>query len=190
MPEETSTPNAEQATETTATAQSSAGTSNAETQAEPMIPKARFDQVNNRLKELEAESAKKAAEQQAADEKKLAESAEWQKLADKRKAAVDELTPKAEMADKLSALVLAQYEAEIKDWPEQVRRMAPGDEADVLAKLEWMGKAKPLAVELMEEKPPTGGNGRRPAPVSAAGVSKATSEQRAAWDRQARQRYK
>lgn len=136
-----------------------------ETPAEVMIPKARFDEVNNALKKLQSDAAEQAKTQAANDEKKLAEQAEWQKLADKRKADVEALTPKAELADKLVDLVSAQYAAEIKDWPAEVKDMAPDDGADILVKLAWMSKAKPLAVAMMEDKAPTPGNGRRPKPI-------------------------
>lgn len=155
-----------------------AGALSTETPApEQTVPYARFKEINDKLKVIEEENTKKAKEQQAENEKKLAEQQEWQKLADSRKAKVDELTPKAELAEKLSAQMLEQYAAEIKEWPEQVRAMAPADDADVLVKLDWMKRAKPLAVELMADKLPVGGNGRRPLPTGPAG--KGASEEKA-----------
>lgn len=124
----------------------------------------------NERKQVEEAQAK-------AEEDRLAQEAQWQKLADQRKAKVEELTPKAELADKLSALVLEQYTAEITAWPEQVRNMAPGDEADVLTKLDWMKRAKPLALQLMADKTPTPGNGPKPKPMGSAGSGQ--QEQRA-----------
>ena len=118
----------------------------------------------------ERKTAEEAA--QRAEEERMAQSAEWQKLADSRKAKVEELTPKAELADKLTAMVAAQYEATIKDWPEQVRAMAPSDDAGILTKLEWMNKATPLAKGLMDDKTPIPGNGRRPRPTNPANASK------------------
>lgn len=164
-----------------------AGVSNTEQPSqEQTVPYTRFKEVNDRLKALEDEAATKATEQQAEDEKKLAAQAEWQKLAESRKAKVEELKPKADLADKLSAMVLEQYDAEIKEWPEQVKAMAPSAEADVLVKLDWMKRAKPLALELMADKTPTPGNGRRPTPSAPAGTGareeKARDEQRQ-WTR-------
>jgi hypothetical protein len=129
---------------------------------EQTVPYARFKEVNDRLKALEDDNAKKAKAQAEADEKRMAEQAQWQQLAEKRQAKVDELSTKGELADELTALVLKQYQAEIKDWPETVRAMAPGDDASILVKLEWMNKAKPLALELLKEKTPAAGNGRKP----------------------------
>lgn len=167
-----------------------AAAENAETPAEHMIPKSRFDEVNEKLRKLEADAAKREQEQQKAEEERMAQDAEWQKLADQRKAKVDELSPRAELAEKLSAMVLEQYTAEIAEWPEQVKTMAPADDADVLTKLDWMKRAKPLAVELMEDKAPAPGNGRRPPPVSTAGTGKAADEQRTNYRERAARRYR
>lgn len=140
-----------------------AGVSNTEQQPpEQTVPYARFKEVNDRLKALEDEQAKAAKQRDEEDSKKLAEQQQWQQLAEKRQAKVDELSTKAELADRLSAMVAEQYQAEIKDWPQQVKDMAPHDEADILTKLEWMRKAKPLALELLKEAAPPAGNGRRP----------------------------
>ncbi|MGP1664472.1 MAG: hypothetical protein ACTS5I_00865, partial [Rhodanobacter sp.] len=186
--------NAVSATEATPKEQTQATTpavaTPTETPAEVMIPKHRYDEVSKKLKALEDDAAKKAADQQVADEKRMAEQQEWQKLYESRKAKVDELTPKAELADKLTAMVTEQYAATIKDWPEQVKAMAPADEADILTKLAWMQKATPLATELLGDKTPQGGNGRRPQPVSPANQAKAVEEQRQQWSRQAAQRYR
>ena len=161
-----------------------------ETPAEYMIPQSRFNEVNNELLKLKDEAAKKALDDQKAEDARLVKEAQWQTLADQRKAKVEELTPKVELADKLSAMALAQYAAEIKEWPEQVKAMAPADDADILTKLAWMNKAKPLAAELMGDKPVTPGNGRRPTPVSPAGTAKAVEEQRSDHKRRATRRYK
>jgi hypothetical protein len=111
-------------------------------------------------------------------------------LAQKRGGELDALKPKAELADKLTEMVTAQYTAEIATWPEQVKAMQPDETADILTKLAWMNKAKPLAVELMADKMPTPGNGTRPKPAAPAGVAKATEETRSAWSKQATQRYR
>lgn len=169
----------------------SAATQNTDTPPqEQTVPYARFKEVNDRLKALEDEQAKRQREQQEADEKRLAEQQQWQKLYESRKADVEKLTPKAELADKLSALVLEQYAAEIKEWPEQVRAMAPAEDADVLVKLDWLKRAKPLAQELMGDKTPPPGNGRRPTPVGPSGVAKTADAQRDTWSKRAAARYR
>lgn len=160
--------------------------SKTETPAEQTVPYARFKEINDKLKALEDEAAKVAKEREAEDEKKLAAQQEWQKLAESRKTKVEELLPKAELADKLSEMVLAQYQAEIKEWPDTVKAMAPADDASILQKLDWMNKAKPLALELMSDKTPTPGNGRRPTPSAPAGTGTREKEarvQQGAWTR-------
>jgi len=158
-------------TETTEAEQSavvpSAVTQNTGSTTDAMIPKSRFDEVNNKLKTLEREALTREAAQKEADDKKLAAAQEWQKLADKRAETVAELKPKAELADKLSEMVLAQYQAEIKEWPAEVKAMQPSEDASILEKLDWMNKAKPLALAMLADKPVQAGNGRRPQPVAA-----------------------
>lgn len=172
-------------------AASSDATKNTEPQPqEQTVPYIRFKEVNDRLKALEEQAAKEAKQRAAEDEKKLAEQQQWQELAEKRQAKVDELATKADLADKLTEMVAAQYQAEIKDWPEQVRNMAPGDEASILDKLAWLHKAKPLALELLGDKTPVAGNGPRPKAVSPATAAKGEAEQRKTWERQATARYK
>jgi hypothetical protein len=172
-------------------AATSAETKNTDTQSqELMIPKHRYDEVSNKLRKLEEDAAKKAKADSEEEERRLAQQAEWQKLADQRKAKVEELMPQVELATKLAELVTEQYTAEIADWPEQVKAMAPSEDASILTKLEWMRKAKPLATELLADKSPTPGNSRRPAPISAANVAKAGDQQRTDWQKQAARRYR
>lgn len=184
-------PTTNEATQEQKPATPPAGAQNTDTPSqEQTVPYARFKEVNDELKTLKEERATAAKAQEADNEKKLAEQQAWQQLADKRKTQVDELTPKAELADRLTEMVTQQYAATIKDWPEQVKAMAPDDTADILTKLDWMNKATPLAKELMDDKTPTPGNGRRPSPMSPAGQAKATEQQRQQWSRQASQRYR
>lgn len=158
------------------TANPSDGTQKAETPADVMIPKARFDEVNKKLRDLEAAATAQQKAAAKADEERMATQNEWQKLAETRKAAIDELTGFAELATKLSEMSAAQYEADIKDWPEQVKAMAPDDDADILTKLAWMQKAKPLALELLKDKAPVPGNGPRPKVAAALGSKPAAVE--------------
>lgn len=149
-----------------------AGAQNTDTSgANKTVSIERFNEINNELKRFKEEAAKAAKAREEEDTKKLAEQQEWQKLADKRKTALDELAPKAELADRLSELVAAQYESEIREWPETVKAMAPAADASILTKLEWMNKARPLALELAKEKTPPAGNGRKPPVAGRAGKS-------------------
>jgi hypothetical protein len=65
---------------------------------EHMIPKSRFDEVNNRLKQLEADAEKRKADAAKADEARLADQNKHKELADKRAAERDDFKTKYEAA--------------------------------------------------------------------------------------------
>ena len=69
-----------------------------------------------------------------------------------------------EQAERYSALLNAQIEEELADWPEAVRELDPGS-SDLDARLAWMKKARRLADEhkRLPDAPPTG-EASRPAP--------------------------
>jgi len=126
------------------------------------------------VKELRKENAarRKAEEEatkaaQAAQEADLAQRQEWQTLAEKRKAELEALQPKAAAYEALAAELSAEVRAEIAKWPAEVRGMAPDEGADLAALRAWAKKARPLA-EQLAAKPATPGNG--PAPRPAAGT--------------------
>lgn len=172
-------------------ATSPAGAENADkSPQQETVSYARFKEVNDKLKALEDEHKQADEAKQKLEEEQLKQQAKWEQLADQRKAKIDELAPRAEMATELEAWFLEEYEATIKDWPEEVRETAPDDDADVRVKRAWMKKHRSLAVRLMEDKTPPAGNGRRPPPVSPAGQTKAAEEQRSKWQRQAAARYR
>jgi hypothetical protein len=154
--------------------------------AQDMIPKSRFNEILNKLKTLEDERATELAkrEQEETDRKKAQE--KWQEIAEENERKLAETKPRLATAEKLEALVLQQYDEEIKKWPESVRKMAPSDDADILVKLDWKQRAQPLAMELMEDKTPVPGNGRRPSPSNPAGKGKSEDQARSeqeAWTR-------
>lgn len=62
---------------------------NSDTPGEPMIPKSRFDEVNTRLRQLEAQLKAAADQQAAAEAERLKEQGAWKDLAEKRAADLD-----------------------------------------------------------------------------------------------------
>lgn len=160
------TPGASTATSGTADPQTGAAAKVADLPewAQKEISSLRKEAADRRKAASEAEATAKAA-----DEANLARNAQWQELATKRGQELDALQPRAILADKLTEVVTAQYAAEIKDWPAEVKAMAPDDGADILTKLAWMSKAKPLATELLKDKPAIAGNGSRPKVAGASG---------------------
>lgn len=152
--------NQQLATATPAGAQNTAAQSQ-----EHMIPKHRFDEVNNELKRLRDESEKAAKAAKDAEEKKLTDQAEWQKLADQRQARIAALEPLEVEHSALTERIAAAMNAEIKDWPEEVKALAPVSAVSPVAMLDWLEKHRPLAAKLAEKETPKA-TGNRPAPRS------------------------
>lgn len=167
-----STPPANDANPTTPPA----GAQNSDTSGEnKMVSIERFNEVNNKLKKLEEDAAKATKAQQEADEKRLKEEGKHKELADSLQAKLGDLEPQhkalTERVAQLEEKLAAGLELEIKDWPVEVKALDPGKDADLLARLEWVGKSRALAAKLGAQ-PPVGGNGRRPAPSGPAGGGK------------------
>ncbi|MCA9981363.1 MAG: hypothetical protein KDD89_11030, partial [Anaerolineales bacterium] len=103
-----------------------AGAQNTDTGAgEHMIPKSRFDELNNKLKAMEEAQAKLQQEREEAERKAAEEQGEYRKLYEQATAKLGELTPKSQMADKLAEMVSAQLKAEVDKWPEEVKALLP-----------------------------------------------------------------
>lgn len=132
---------------------------------EHMIPKSRFDELNNKLKAMEEAQAKLQQEREEAERKAAEEQGEYRKLYEQATAKLGELTPKSQMADKLAEMVSAQLKAEVDKWPEEVKALLPTEPTDTLALYEAVNRARPLAAKLTEvdNKVPAG-NGRGPKP--------------------------
>lgn len=165
-----------------------AGAQNTDTGAgEHMIPKSRFDELNNKLKAMEEQAAKLQQEREEAERKAAEEQGEYRKLYEQATAKVGELTPKSKMLDKLSDMVSAQLKAEVDKWPEEVKALLPEESTDTLAFYEAVNRARPLAQKLTEattQPAPPAGNGRSPKPTGPAGTSKSEEERRLAYQRQ------
>jgi len=145
--------------------------------------------IDARLKDRLEREQRKALEaadkarKEAAD-KALADQQQYQTLADQRKAEIDALAPKAQLADELATRVAAQLDAEVSAWPDEVKGMDPG--GDILVRLAWAEKARPLAAKL-GEKPPAPGVGVNPKPAGSAGTGQRTEAVQQQTRRMARQ---
>ena len=145
-----------------------AGAKNTDTgaPAEHMVPKSRLDQLNNELKALRAEQAQAQKERDEAARKAAEEQGKFKELYEGAQTQVTTLAPKAELADKLAEMVAAQLKAEVDGWPEEVKAVLPTDPTDILAFMDAVGKARPLAQKLSTAPtPPPAGNGRGPKPA-------------------------
>lgn len=117
------------------------------------------DEANKANKALEAEAtAKKKAE-----EARLIAQGEFQKLAEKHAARVQELEPLQGRFETLSTLITGQIEAQIKDWPAEVKTFDPGVDASVEQRLAWVEKSKPL-IEKLQQQAQSGRPGNAPNP--------------------------
>ena len=143
-----------------------AGAENTDTGAgEHMIPKSRFDEVNNKLRAMEEQAAKLQKDREEAERKAAEEQGEYRKLYEQATQKLGELTPKSKALDALSEMVNAQLKAEVDKWPEEVKALLPTEPTDTLVFYEAVNRTRPLAARLAEAetKVPTG-NGRGPKP--------------------------
>lgn len=132
--------------------------------ADQTIPKARFDEVNTKLKdankklgELEAAQQAKAAEDAAKAEEDAAKKGEFEKLASERKISVDKLSIENKALTKqvqdLHAIVLKQQNDVTADWPEEVKNTDPAKDVedgkvDLSARQTWIDNMAPLVERL------------------------------------------
>jgi chromosome segregation ATPase len=119
--------------------------------------------------QLEAETRAK----QQAEEERLKKRGEYEELAKKHEQRVKELEPLAQQLTTLANLVKGQIDAQIKDWPEAIKTFDPGPDADVIARLAWMEKARPHVAPLVaQQRGQAPGNSPNPPPAN-----QGTSEQ-------------
>lgn len=104
--------------------------------------------VSERLNRQKAQLAREA------EEARLKAQQEWQLLAQKHESRVKELEPTLEQMGEAikarDALLLATVKAETKDWPAEAKALVP-HEADALAQMAAVDKARPLVAKLAEQ---------------------------------------
>ena len=148
------------ATPAEATANTPAVAKNTDTQAEPMIPKSRFDEVNNRLKALEADSTKAAKAAKDAETKRLEEEGKYKELFEKQQA---ELTAAQAEARQASIKVMQRDVATKTNLPLALAERLRGETAD-----EMEADAKNILAALPKPAAPninaSNGAGGAPAP--------------------------
>jgi hypothetical protein len=131
--------------------------------------------VQQMIKALRQENAghrqaKTAAQEAArlAEETRLEQERQFEQLAQTRQERIAELEPAAATAAKLTELIAAQINAEIANWPEEIKSLAP-QEANAETMLAWVQSARPLAAKLQDPPTSAPGNGSRPRPAGPAG---------------------
>jgi hypothetical protein len=126
--------------------------------------------IQDYIKSLRADAKKyrDASEAEAkakadAEAARLKEQGQFKELADKHEAKVRELEPVATSYTKLAEQINAQIEAEIKDWPAEVKNLVPGADMPAEQRLEQMTKLRPL-LEKLQTQAKTQLPGNRPNP--------------------------
>lgn len=94
------------------------------------VPYERFQQVNQKYRQMEAEveqlrqqQAKAAEERKVAEQKRLEEQGKWQEIAQQRQTELEALTPLKDTVEKYEAALRTQNEARMQDAPEVMREM-------------------------------------------------------------------
>ena len=154
---------APQATETTtvtvAQPAPSAETQKPEPQQETTqtVPYERFQQVNTKLRELEAAQQKRDDDDRKSKEKAAKERGEWERLANDREQELGTIKPQLQTATERLAALEALLEDEVKDGlkelPEAIRALAPS--GDILEQRQWLAKAQKAAGDAPLRNPGT-----------------------------------
>lgn len=122
---------------------------NSETTAERTIPYARFEEVNAKLRKLEADAAKRDAEARKQAEQEAAQRGEYEKLANERGTRLTALeadhATATEQRDALAAEMERQIKARIKALPEKLQALMP--DGDTLTRYTHLAKLEAAAAE-------------------------------------------
>lgn len=113
---------------------------------EPMIPKSRFDEVNNALKETRSRLDAIEAERKADTEKRLAEQQEWKQIAENRAKELTEAQSKAAQVDAYHAALTGLLKAEIEELPEESRKLIP-TKLPIQDQIEYIAQNRALLVK-------------------------------------------
>jgi seryl-tRNA synthetase len=126
--------------------QGSATAESKKAENELMIPKDRFDEINEKYKALSKEIEAKEKALRKAQEERLKEQEDYKRLYEETASRLSELEPKAEQLDAVLETMEALLEAEVQELPEDLRDIIP-DELSVKAKLDWLRKHKAKLVK-------------------------------------------
>lgn len=136
-----------------------------------------LDALQQQIAELRAENAKhrtnanaQKAAAQATEQQRLAEQGEYKKLAEQHEARVKELEPVSERYSTLALQLASQIEAEVKDWPAELKAFDPGKDAPVEQRMVWLQKSRPL-LEKLQQQQRGQAPGNRPNPAHAGPAS-------------------
>ncbi len=127
---------------------------------EHMIPKTRFDQVNEERKRLADELAKRDAESKKLQEEQMTEQQKYKELAEARAAELEDMRKQADAASAVAKK--AEREADIVAQAAALGFADPkdavllvGDAEDVAAALKGLAEKKPYLLESTKKVPPS-----------------------------------
>lgn len=125
-----------------------------------MIPKPRFDEINNRYKELQAQLEQLKGERQRQQEQELEEQNKWRELAEQRQAQLEELEAIKSQAERYQQSLQATNDARIQRIPEERQSLIPEYE-DPVKLSAWLDQNEALLQETPKPKAPglDGGSG-------------------------------
>ena len=105
---------------------------------ETKIPKSRFDEVNNKMKDYEAKLRQMEEERKAETEKRLEEQQKWQELAESRGQKLTEAERKAALADEYEVSLKKLLDAQLAEMTDDSKKLIPAklpvqDQLDYIA---------------------------------------------------------
>jgi ribonucleoside-triphosphate reductase len=110
---------------------------------EHMIPKSRFDEVNNANKELKARLEALESASKAAAEKQMVDNQKFEELANVRLAEIEALRPKAAIAEESEKALREFLETQIEELPEHLRIAVPKF-GTIKERLDFLKTIKPV----------------------------------------------
>lgn len=123
---------------------------------EHMIPKSRFDEVNEKYKDLQKQIDAMNKVNKDAEEARLAKEKNFEELANLKQQEIEKLKPLAAIAEELQKTAEEQLAAQVAKLPEHARSMVNDMELSTQGKLKWLSK---YGDQLMKPKGPNVGAG-------------------------------
>lgn len=124
--------------------------------AQKMIADLRGEAAANRKKVQD--------ERKQAEEKRMADQQEWEKLATQRAAEIATLNEQNTRYQALADRIREQIDVEAKAWPSEVQALRPATD-DVAALMEFQERARILVAKLAAATNPAPGTGKTPTPA-------------------------
>lgn len=133
-----------------------------------------------KLKEFEEAQRKQQEAEQAREQQRLKEQGEWQKIAEQNEKLAKEYSPFKERYETLSTRLASQIKEEIKDWPDEVKALDPGETTSVEDRMAWLEKSRALVKLIQDQQASrTGipGNSPNPKPAGPMSIEQRTEKQ-------------